>query len=70
MKKMSATPVKKKLEPITFHAIISPSAAAIDGHGEEGAKLKLEIADIHLPEFLPIFFFRNKRLVVTIAEDA
>jgi len=69
MKKKPAKQSQPKLTPITFHAIISPSAAAIDGHGEEGAKLKLEIADIHLPEFLPIFFFRNKRLLVTIAED-
>ncbi|MFA5423459.1 MAG: hypothetical protein WC374_06330 [Phycisphaerae bacterium] len=59
-----------KFKTITFHAIISPSAAAIDCHGEEGAKLKLEIDDSHIAEFLPIVFFRNKRLLVTITEDA
>lgn len=68
MKKQSARTDQVKLKPFTFHAIISPTAGALDGHGEEGFKLKLEVDDSHILEVLPAYGFRNKRLLVTIQE--
>ena len=55
---------------VTFRATIPVKAAAIDIHGETGARLTLEVADSDLADFLPIVLLRGKRLTVTIAEDA
>lgn len=68
MKTKTPSPEQPKTKIITFHAIISPTAAALDGHGESGFRLKLEVDDMHLHEVLPVYFFRNKRLLVTIQE--
>ena len=56
---------------VKFAATIPVKAAAIDIHGDTGARLTLEIADTDLPDFLPVVMFRNQRLKVTIekAED-
>jgi hypothetical protein len=58
-----------KTESITFAATIPVKAAAIDIHGETGARMSLEISDSDLPDFLPVVMFRGKRLRVTITED-
>jgi hypothetical protein len=54
---------------VTFRATIPPKAAAIDFHGECGARLILDIPDSELGGFTPIIMLRCKRLLVTIAED-
>jgi hypothetical protein len=59
-------PVPKKT--VAFRATIPVKAAAIDIHGETGARLTLEIADSDLPDFLPIVLLRGKRLNVKITE--
>ena len=59
-----------KTKTVTFRATIPVKAAAIDIHGETGARLTLEVADSDLADFLPIVLLRGKRLTVTIAEDA
>ena len=60
-----------KTESVTFRATIPVKAAAIDIHGETGARLTLEIADSDMGDFLPVVLLRCKRLRVTveIAED-
>jgi hypothetical protein len=59
-------PTAKKT--VGFRATIPVKAAAIDIHGETGARLTLEIADSDLPDFLPIVLLRGKRLDVKITE--
>jgi hypothetical protein len=54
---------------VTFAATIPIKAAAIDIHGDTGARLTLEIADSDLADFLPIVMFRNTRLIVTIEKS-
>jgi hypothetical protein len=54
---------------VEFRATIPVKAAAIDIHGETGARLTLEIADSDMGDFLPIVLLRGKRLRVTVAED-
>ncbi len=54
---------------VRFRATIPIKAAAIDIHGETGARLTLEIADSDLADFLPIVLLRGKRLRVTVEED-
>jgi hypothetical protein len=53
---------------VAFRATNPVKAAAIDIHGETGARLTLEIADSDLPDFLPIVLLRGKRLNVSITE--
>ena len=60
-----ALPTKKT---VAFRATIPVKAAAIDIHGETGARLTLEIADSDLPDFLPVVLLRGKRLNVRITE--
>lgn len=57
---------------VTFRATIPAKAGAIDIHGETGARLTLDIADVDLPEFLPVVTLRGKRLRInaTVVEDA
>ena len=59
---------KRARKTVTFCATIPVKAAAIDIHGETGARLTLEIADSDLPDFLPIVLLRGKRLDVRITE--
>jgi hypothetical protein len=54
---------------VRFRATIPVKAAAIDIHGETGARLTLEIADVDMGDFLPVVTLRCKRLVVTVEED-
>lgn len=54
---------------VSFRATIPVKAAAIDIHGETGARLTLEIADSDMADFLPIVLLRGKRLRVTVEED-
>ena len=54
---------------VRFRATIPVKAAAIDIHGETGARLTLEIADSDMADFLPIVLLRGRRLVVTVEED-
>lgn len=54
---------------ITFAASIPHKAAAVDIHGDTGARLTLEVADSDLADFLPIVTFRGKRLKITVTED-
>ena len=58
-----------KTPTVSFRATIPVKAAAIDIHGETGARMTLEIADSDLGDFLPVVRFRGKRLRVTIEED-
>ncbi len=53
---------------VRFRATIPVKAAAIDIHGETGARLTLEIADSDMADFLPIVLLRGKRLRVTVEE--
>ena len=53
---------------MTFRAIIPHKAAAIDVHGDEGARLTLDISDADLADFLPVVTLRNMQLVVTLVE--
>ena len=59
---------KRAGKTVAFRATIPVKAAAIDIHGETGARLTLEIADSDLPNFLPIVLLRGKRLDVRITE--
>lgn len=59
---------KRAGKTVSFRATIPVKAAAIDIHGETGARLTLEIADSDLPDFLPIVLLRGKRLDVRITE--
>ena len=64
--RMDAVSVTQRVD---FRATIPVKAAAIDIHGETGARLTLEIADSDMGDFLPIVLLRGKRLRVTVAED-
>lgn len=66
MKRPDAAPASRT---VTFRATIPVKAAAIDIHGETGARLTLEVADSDLPDFLPMVTMRGKRLAVTVTED-
>ena len=59
-----------KGKPVEFRAAIPVKAAAIDIHGDTGARLTLEIAASDLADFLPVVMLRGKVLRVTIAEDS
>ena len=58
-----------KTTDVTFRATIPVKAAAIDIHGDTGARLTLEIADSDMDDFLPIVLLRGKRLRVTVKQD-
>jgi len=51
---------------VVFRATIPPKAAAIDVHGQEGARLTLDVSDADLPAFLPVVLLRGKVLRVTL----
>ena len=69
-KRQKHVQMKQSIRTVTFRATIPVKAAAIDIHGETGARLTLEIADSDMGDFLPIVLLRGKRLRVTVAEDA
>jgi len=58
-----------KTKQITFRATIPHKAAAIDVHGDEGARFVLDISDSDLADFLPVVTMRNKVLCVTVKVD-
>ena len=70
MTKQSADTQETPTRQVVFRATIPVKAAAIDIHGETGARITLEIADSDMGDFLPIVLLRGKRLMVTVKEDA
>ena len=58
------TPSNKAVE---FIATFPHTAGAIDHHGEEGTRIKLDISEEHKPQALIMAaFFLNKRLRVNV----
>ena len=53
---------------MTFPATIPPMETAIKIHGEGGARIMLDVAEINLGAFLPAVAFRTKRISVTFTE--
>ena len=51
---------------VIFIASIPPIETAIKIHGDEGARLTLDIADNNLGEFFPITLLRGKILKITV----
>lgn len=52
----------------TFRASIPPSETAIKIHGQEGARIMLDIAEDDLGAFLSMLPMRNRVLRVTVEE--
>ena len=52
-------------DPVSFIASIPPIETAIKIHGDEGARLVLDVADSELGNFFPITLMRGKVLRVT-----
>jgi len=61
--------MSNKTKQVSFRASIPHKAAAIDVHGDEGARLVLDISDSDLADFLPVVTMRNKVLRVTIEAE-
>jgi len=53
---------------VTFPATIPPMETAIKIHGEGGARIMLDVAEINLGAFLPAVAFRGKRILVTFIQ--
>ena len=53
---------------VSFRASIPPSETAIKIHGQEGARLVLDIAEQDLLDFLRMLPMRNTVLRVTVEE--
>jgi len=52
---------------VEFLASFPPKASAIDFHGEEGARITLDVSERHKPQVLELpAFYLNKVLRVTI----
>lgn len=51
---------------VQFIASIPPIETAIKIHGEEGARLILDVADTELGNFFPITLLRGKVLKITV----
>jgi hypothetical protein len=60
---MSAKPESKTVQ---FRASIPPIESAIKIHGQEGARLILDVADIDLADFFPVTMLRGAVLTVTL----
>lgn len=60
---------KRAGREVSFRATIPVKAAAIDIHGDTGARLTLEVSDADMGDFLPVVLLRGKRLRVTVEED-
>ncbi len=56
-------------EKVSFIASIPPIETAIKIHGEEGARLTLDIADSELGNFFPVTLLRGKILRVVIEAE-
>ena len=59
---------KPNSQSATFRASIPPTESAIKFHGQEGARLQLDVAESDLADFLLMLPFRNKVLRVTVEE--
>tara|TARA_R110000796_G_scaffold34191_1_gene88438 strand:+ start:368 stop:547 length:180 start_codon:yes stop_codon:yes gene_type:complete len=55
---------------VTFRASIPTTETAIKIHGQEGARMTLDIAECDLCDFLMLLPMRNKVLSVTVQESA
>jgi len=55
---------------VTFRASIPPSETAIKIHGQEGARIVLDVAEQDLGDFLLMLPMRNRVLRVTVQEYA
>jgi len=55
-----------KNRPVSFVASIPPIETAIKIHGQEGARLVLDVADSDLGDFFPVTLLRGKVLRITI----
>ena len=53
-------------DPVVFIASIPPIETAIKIHGQEGARLVLDVADSELGNFFPVTLLRGKVLRVSI----
>ncbi len=53
-------------EKVEFMASIPPIETAIKIHGQEGARLTLDISDRDLPAFFPVTLLRGKIIMVTL----
>jgi len=53
---------------VTFLATIPPMETAIKIHGEGGARIMLDVAEINLGAFLPAVAFRGKNILVTFIQ--
>ena len=53
---------------VSFRASIPPSETAIKIHGQEGARLVLDVAEQDLGDFLLMLPLRNRVLRVTVEE--
>jgi len=54
---------------VTFPATIPPMETAVKIHGEGGARIMLDVAEINLGKFLPAIAFRGKSISVTFTEE-
>ena len=55
---------------VTFLATIPPVAGALDGHGDGGGRVKLDVPENNMGAFMQLFALRGKVLRVTITESA
>lgn len=55
---------------MTFLATIPPVAGALDGHGDGGGRVKLDVPENNMGAFMQLFALRGKVLRVTITESA
>ena len=55
-------------DKVQFIASIPPIETAIKIHGEEGARLILDVADTELGNFFPITLMRGKVLKITVEQ--
>ena len=51
---------------VTFLATIPPVSGALDGHGDGGGRLKLDVPEDNMGAFMKLFALRGKVLQVTI----
>lgn len=57
-----------EIKEVRFTASIPPIDTAIKIHGQEGARLILDVADSELQRFFPVTAMRGKILTVTISD--
>jgi len=65
-----APAVADAFNSVTFLATIPPVAGALDGHGDGGGRVKLDVPENNMGAFMQLFALRGKVLRVTITESA